>query len=141
VSRLTDSDKAWLLSFESGRNFYNEKMKNSTVTQGTYTRLLKKYSDDLGKNPDELLLLKPNVVEVAMMIQQGKTAINPNEADKVLMNYVSNDEITQDNKIQMITTVKSFYSSNLRDLAKITGKSVEAPERKQRSPSVARALA
>jgi hypothetical protein len=35
------------------------------------------------------------VVEVAMMIQKGKTAINPNEADKVLENYLANDEITQ----------------------------------------------
>jgi len=93
-------------------------MKNSEVTEKTYTRLLKKYCDDLKKSPDELLLLKPNVVEVAMMIQKGRTAINPNEADRVLMNYVANDEITQDNKIQMITTVKSFYSSNLRDLAR-----------------------
>ena len=136
MSKLTDSDKAWLLSFDSGRNFYNAKMKNSTVTEKTYTRWLKKYSDELGKTPDELLLLKPNVVEVAMMIQKGVTAINPHEADKVLENYLANDELTQSVKIQILTTVKSFYSSNLRDLAKVTGKSIEAPERKQRSPSV-----
>jgi len=136
VSRLTDSDKAWLLSFESGRNFYNEKMKNSGITEKVYTRCLKKFCDDLGKTPDELLLLKPNVVEVAIMIQKGKTTINPNEADSVLTNYLANYEITQSNKIVMLTTVKSFYSANLRDLAKVTGKSIDAPERKQRSPSV-----
>jgi integrase len=136
VSKLTDSDKAWLLNFESGRNFYNAKMKNSEITEKTYTRWFKKYSDDLGKNPDELILLKPNVVEVSMMIQKGLTTINPNEADKVLENYLANDEITPSNKLVILTTVKSFYSSNLRDLAKITGKSIEAPERKQRSPTV-----
>ncbi len=136
MSRLTDSDKAWLLSFESGRTFYNEKMKNSEVTEKTYTRWLKKYCDDLGKNPDELLLLKPNVVEVAMMIQKGITAINPHEADKVLMDYLANDDITPSNKLVILTTVKSFYSANLRDLAKQTGKSIEAPERKQRTPTV-----
>jgi hypothetical protein len=133
---LTDSDKAWLLSFESERNFYDAKMKNSEVTEKTYTRWLKKYSDDLGKSPDELLLLKPNVVEVAMMIQKGITAINPHEADKVLENYLANDDITQSNKLVILTTVKSFYSSNLRDLAKQTGKSINAPERKQRTPTV-----
>jgi len=136
VSRLTDSDKAWLLSFKSGRTFYNEKMKNSEVTEKTYTRWLKKYCDDLGKNPDELLLLKPNVVEVAQMIIKGNTAINPNEDDKTLMDYLSNDEITQRNKLVILTAVRSFYSANLRDLAKQTGKSIEAPERKQRSPTV-----
>ncbi|MGA2522903.1 MAG: site-specific integrase [Candidatus Bathyarchaeia archaeon] len=136
MSRLTDSDKAWLLSFESGRTFYNAKMKNSEVTEKTYTRWLKKYSDDLGKTPDELLLLKPNLVEVVMMSQQGKTAINPNEADSVLVNYLSNDDITPSNKLVILTTVKSFYSANLRDLAKQTGKSIEAPERKQRTPTV-----
>lgn len=136
MSKLTDSDKAWLLSFESGRTFYTEKMKNSVVTEKTYTRWLKIYSDALGKNLDELLLLKPNVVEVAMMIQKGLTAINPHEADKVLMDYLSNDGITPSNKILILTTVRSFYSANLRDLAKITGKSIEAPERKQRTPTV-----
>lgn len=136
MSRLTDSDKAWLLSFESGRNFYNAKMKNSEVTEKTYTRWLKKYSDDLGKSPDELLLLKPNVVEVAQMIMKGNTAINPNEADSVIENYLSNDDITQSNKLVILTTVRSFYSANLRDLAKQTGKSIEAPERKQRTPTI-----
>ncbi len=111
-------------------------MKNSEVTEKTYTRWLKKYCDDLGKNPDELLLLKPNVVDVVMMIRQGKTAINPNEADKVLMDYLANDDITQSNKLVILTTVKSFYSANLRDLAKQTGKSIEPPERKQRTPIV-----
>ena len=137
MSRLTDSDKAWLLSFESGRTFYTEKMKNSEVTEKTYTRWLKKYCDDLGKNPDELLLLKPNMLELAsMMIQKGKTAINPNQADKTLTDYLANDALTPSNKLVILTCVKSFYSANMRDLAKVTGKSIEAPERKQRSPTV-----
>ena len=137
MSRLTDSDKAWLLSFESGRNFYNAKMKNSTVTEKTYTRWLKKYSDDLDTNLDEILLLKPNVVEVAMMIQKGIIAINPNEADTVLENYLANDgDKPRATNYVILTAVRSFYSANLRDLAKQTGKSIEAPERKQRSPTV-----
>ena len=88
-------------------------MKNSEVTEKTYTRWLKKYCDDLGKSPDELLLLKPNVVEVAQMIMKGNTAINPNEADSVIENYLSNDDITQSNKLVILTTVRSFYSANL----------------------------
>ena len=70
------------------------------------------------------------------MIMKGNTAINPNEADSVIENYLSNDDITQSNKLVILNTVRSFISANLRDLAKQTGKSIEAPERKQRTPTI-----
>ncbi len=146
---MTDDDLAWLLSFESGRAFYNAKMKNSAVTQKTYTRWLKVYCGDLGLNPDQLALLKPNMADVMNAFQNGEKIPDPNQADKTLEDYLGfrmnefhlkNPEVhqraTESNKLNVMITIRSFYSANLRDLAKQTGKSLEKLKSKQRTPSV-----
>jgi hypothetical protein len=58
MSRKTDNNKQWLLSFESGRNFYDKKCKNSKVTEELYIARLKAYCDNVDKNPDQLIALK-----------------------------------------------------------------------------------
>jgi len=156
VSKLTDNDLTWLLSFESGRAFYNAKMKNSTVTQKTYTRWLKVYCDDLGLNPDQLALLKPNMADVMNAFQNKEKIPDPNQADKTLEDYLGfrmnefylknpyskkknpkgHPQATTANKFNVMITIRSFYSANLRDLAKQTGKSLEKLKSKQRTPDV-----
>jgi integrase len=148
LSKMTDDDLAWLLSFESGRAFYNAKMKNSAVTQKTYTRWLNVYCEDLGLTPDQLILLKPNMDDVMRAFQKGEVIPECNKADKVLEDYLSftmnefnlrnpkHPKATDSNKLNVMITIRSFYSANLRDLAKQTGKNIEKLKSKQRTPTV-----
>ena len=88
MSKLDDVNFAWLLSFESGTAFYNAKMKNSSVNRDNYTGWLKVYCDDLGLNPDQLALLKPNMADVMNAFQKGEKIPDPNQADKTLEDYL-----------------------------------------------------
>lgn len=160
MSKLTDADLDWLLSFKSGREFYNLRLKNSEVTRKHYSRWLKIYCDDIGKTPDELLRMKPNVTEAFILIQNmiakgitviDPTAIDQNEADSVLENYLNFDfekaykknpethpKPTLNNKIAVMVAARSFYSANKRDLCKETGRSLldDRPEAKQNTPNI-----
>ncbi len=149
MSKLDDSNLAWLLSFESGRAFFNAKMKNSPVTRDNYTGWLKVYCEDLGLNPDELALLKPNMADVMNAFQKGDKIPDPNQADKTLEDYLgfkmnefhlknpqTHLKATDSNKLNLMITIRSFYSANLRDLCKQTGKNIEKLKSKQRTPTV-----
>ena len=167
MSKLTDSNKDWLMSFESGKIFFAEKMKNSRVTEQVYTMWLKRYCTDIQKTPDELLKLNPTQLELMAMFQKGLdiSKLRDHEADLTLMDYINfnweecykkaesealanntenkHPKPTITNKIGLIVAVRSFYSANSRDLAKNTGKSImdNKPEAKQRSPSIADCMA
>ena len=127
MSKLTDSTKEWLLSFESGQNFYDKKCKNSKSTETIYIGRIKTYCFNVGKNPDELIKLKPTQLELAVMLQKGINAesINENAAEDLLEKFLRQDkyfgidengekeerEFTIDSKIGLLAAVKTFYLS------------------------------
>ncbi|MGA3288978.1 MAG: hypothetical protein ABSD42_01900 [Candidatus Bathyarchaeia archaeon] len=130
MSKLTDDNKTWLLSFVSGQNFYNKKLKNSGDTETEYTRKLKHYCDYVKKSPDELIALKLEGL-------QNPATEKEFQAEELLENYLDNGGLTPNVQLGVLTAVKSFYSSTRgRDLAKDTGENIEVPEAKKRSPSV-----
>ncbi len=149
MSKLTDDNRTWLLSFVSGQKFFNSKLKDSKDTEENYTSHLKQYCDDVGKNPDQLLKLKPTTFELLAMMQKGidVSTLSETAAKDTLETYLAKDTIydkeTNENKpftvyskIGFRTAVKSFYSANDRDLPKSTAENLEAPEAKKRTPSV-----
>ncbi|MGD0202759.1 MAG: hypothetical protein ABSC20_02485 [Candidatus Bathyarchaeia archaeon] len=130
MSRMTDDNKTWLLSFVSGQNFYNKKLKNSGDTETEYTRKLKHYCDWAKKNPDELIALKLEGL-------QNPATEKEFQAEELLENYLDNSGLTPSVQLGVLTAVKSFYSSTRgRDLAKDVGENIEVPEAKKRTPSV-----
>jgi len=130
MSRLTDNNKTWLLSFVSGQNFYNKKLKNSKDTEEFYTSRLKRYSDAVGKNLDELIALK-------LEGMQNPATEKEFQAEELLENYLDNCGLTPSAQLGILTAVKSFYSSTRgRDLSKDVGENIEVPLAKKRSPSV-----
>jgi integrase len=146
---LTDDNRTWLLSFVSGQKFFNSKLKDSKDTEENYTSHLKQYCDDVGKNPDQLLKLKPTTFELLAMMQKGidVSTLSETAAKDTLETYLAKETIydkeTNENKpftvyskIGFRTAVKSFYSANDRDLPKSTAENLEAPEAKKRTPSV-----
>jgi hypothetical protein len=56
VSKMTTDIEGWLLSFESGKKWYNTIA--SARTKEMYSKDLKLYCDAVGKTPKELLDLK-----------------------------------------------------------------------------------
>ena len=53
---MTDDTFLWILSFESGKNWFDK--LRSEKTKGIYLTRLKQYMDAVGKNPDELIQIK-----------------------------------------------------------------------------------
>jgi hypothetical protein len=126
---MTDAHKAWLLSFVSGQNFYNKKLKNSKDTEIEYIRRLKRYCDAVGKNPDELIALKLEGL-------QKPATVTEFQAEELLENYLDNSGLTPSVQLGVLTAVKSFYSSTRgRDLAADVGENIEVPEAKKRTPT------
>jgi len=153
LSKLTDTNKEWLLSFVSGKNFYDKRLKNSEATEQIYTMRLKQYSDNVGKNPDELIKLRATQLEFAIMLQKGVNveSINENAAEELLENFLRQDtyfgfdkdgkkeerEFTNDSKNGMLAAIKSFYESTRgRNLAPDVGDFLEKSVPKQRPPTV-----
>ena len=153
MSRMTDSNKAWLLSFVSGQNFYDKKCKNSKDTETIYISRIKTYCFNVCKTPDELIKLKPTQLEFAVMLQKGVNAdsINEDAAEELLEKYLRQDtyfgidengekeerEFTIDSKIGVLAAVKSFYKSNRkRSLDSDVGDFLEKPDPKKRTPKV-----
>ena len=64
MSKLTDDNKTWLLSFVSGQNFFDKKCKNSKDTEQIYISRIFTYCFNVGKNPDELIQLKLRVCRI-----------------------------------------------------------------------------
>jgi hypothetical protein len=143
MSRMTDTNKEWLLSFVSGKNFYDKKCKNSKVTEVIYVSRIKSYCDNVGKNPDELIQLKLEGL-------QNPATIKEFQAEELLESFLRQDTLfrftddkkvkvkfTENTKLGMLVAVKSFYESTRgRSLAADTGEFIEAPEPKKRTPTV-----
>jgi hypothetical protein len=106
LSRLTDDNKTWLLSFVSGQNFYNKKLKNSGDTETEYTRKLQRYCDAVGKNPDELIALKLEGL-------QNPATEKEFAAEELLESFLDNSGLTPSSQLGLLTAVKSFYASML----------------------------
>jgi len=144
MSRMTDANKEWLLSFVSGKNFYDKKMKNSEVTEHLYTSRLKQYCDNVSKDPDELIQLKLEGL-------QNPATIKEFQAEELLENFLRQDKyfcvdedgrkvyrkLTDNVKLGMLVAIKSFYESTRgRKLVDDTGDFIEKPEPKKRTPTV-----
>ena len=130
MSKIAENNQTWLLSFTSGKNFYNKKLKNSSFTELEYTRRLKRYCDAIKKNPDELITLKLEGL-------QHPATEKEFQAETLLETYLQSDNITASAKIGLLIAIKSFYSATRgRDLAPDVGSEFEAPESKKRSPTI-----
>jgi len=143
LSKLTDASKEWLLSFVSGQNFYDKKMKNSKDTETIYISRIASYCFNVGKNPDELIQLK---LEGLQNSNTSKEFL----AEETLENFLRKDELyrlvdgekvkvpfTESSKVGMLAAVKSFYQSTRgRSLVDDTGDFIEVPEAKKRTPKV-----
>jgi hypothetical protein len=153
LSKLTDTNKEWLLSFVSGATFYDKKCKDSQDTETLYISRIVNYCFNVGKNPDELIKLKPTQLELAVMLQKGVNAesINENAAEDLLENFLRQDtyfgidkngkkeerKFTESSKIGVREAVKSFYKSTRgRSLVDDVGDFIEAPQAKKRTPKV-----
>jgi hypothetical protein len=147
---LTDDNKDWLLSYVSGQNFYNKKLKFSEDTATEYIRRLRRYCKAVDKTPDELIKLKPTHLELAVMLQKGISAeeINENAAEDLLESFLARETIyderskqenpfTPNVKLGILNAVKSFYlATRGRELASDVGENIEAPPPKKRTPSI-----
>jgi hypothetical protein len=149
LSKLTDTNKEWLLSFVSGQNFYDKKCKNSKMTELIYISRIASYCCNIAKNPDELIALKLEGL-------QNPASTKEFQAEELLENFLRQDKIkffkedkktnkvkeeirefTESSKVGMLAAVKSFYQSTRgRSLVDDTGDFIEVPEAKQRTPSV-----
>jgi integrase len=138
---LTDTNKEWLLSFESGKDFYNKRLKNSKDTEIEYTRRLKRYCANVHKNPDELIAFK-------LEGQQNSATKKEFQAEELLERFLNQDKIFDENKgvfkeftpnskKGILDAVKSFYSATRgRDLTPDVGENLDVPEAKKRTPSL-----
>jgi len=130
-------------SFESGRAFYDKKMRNSKQTEQLYALRLCEYCYNVNKTPDELIQLKLEGLqnpatekefaaeELLESFLRRKTLYRLKNGKRVEVPF------TDSSKISMLAAVKSFYDSTRgRSLAKDTGAFLEAPEAKKRTPAV-----
>jgi integrase len=141
---MTDANKEWLLSFVSGQNFYDKKMKNSKMTEQIYISRIFTYCFNVGKNPDELIQLK---------LEGLQNTNTPKEflAEETLENFLRQNtylktdkegkkieaEFTDSSKVGLLAAIKSFFDSTRgRSLAPDTGEFIEVPEAKKRTPKV-----
>ena len=144
MSKLTDDNKTWLLSFVSGQNFFDKKCKNSKDTEQIYIGRVFSYCFNVGKNPDELIQLKLTGLqnpatekeflaeETLENFLRQNTYLKPDkEGNKVKA------EFTESTKVGLLAAVKSFYDSTRgRSLAQDVGEFIEVPEAKKNTPKI-----
>jgi integrase len=126
MSKMTDELTAWLLSYESGRAWYNKLL--SDVTKRVYLQQFKRYCDAVKKSPDELVDLKI----------EGLKSINTSrefQAENLLETFLSTSRLTPNMKDSVKTAVLSFYAKNRRRLEPDTAENIQVPEPKKRCPS------
>jgi hypothetical protein len=134
---MTDEVEPWILQYQSSKKWFNS--LQSDETKRVYSLRFKQYCDAVSKNPDELLKLKPTLVELVLIMQQKSNVseiINENAAEDLLDSFLYNGELTENMKVGVKAAVKSFYAANRRYLIPDAGKNVSAPEPKQRTPKI-----
>jgi hypothetical protein len=133
---MTDNIEAWLLSFDCGKTWFNT--ISSVKTKDMYSKDMKQYCDAVGKTPDELLKLKPNLFEIAQMMQKGVAGSESEfQAENLLNNYLYNTpDVTDHIKVSILCAVKSFYKANWRELNSNVGKALSLPEPEKRTPKL-----
>jgi hypothetical protein len=126
MSKMTEELTAWLLSYETGKAWYNKLLSN--VTKRVYLQQFKRYCDAVNKSPDELIELKI----------EGLKSINTSrefQAENLLETFLSTSHLTPNMKDAVKTAVLSFYARNRRRLEPDTAENVQVPEPKKRCPS------
>jgi hypothetical protein len=144
MSKMTDANKAWLLSFVSGQNFYDKKCKSSKDTETNYIGRIASYCFNVSKNPDELIALKLEGL-------QNPASTKEFQAEELLENFLRQPtylkpdkegnkieaEFTENTKKGLLAAVKSFYDSTRgRSLVPDVGDFIEIPEAKKNTPKV-----
>ncbi len=130
LSKMTDANEAWLLSFECGKKWFNT--ITAPRTKEMYSRDLKRYCDAVNKNPTEILAL---TVDGLRNVATEKEF----QAEDLLDNYLYNtpdEEVTVHIKISTLCAVKSFYKANWRELNNNVGKNLSVPEPEKRTPKM-----
>jgi site-specific recombinase XerD len=125
LSKMTDSLQKWILRYPSGRTWFNK--LNSEVTKRIYLTHLKRYCNEVKKNPDELIQLK---------IDGLKHIGEPSEyqAENLLETYLATTKLTMNMKVSSKTAVLSFYAKNRRRLDSETAENIERDEPQKRCP-------
>ena len=103
MSNLTESNKKWTLQYESGRLWINKLPSDETIL--AFTRNLKRYSEAVGKNPDELIAFKIEGLKSVSTEIEG-------QAERLLENYLSKCDLTDSVKEMLKNAVISFYKHN-----------------------------
>ena len=113
---LAQIAKEEILKFKSGQVWLNSLKSN--YTKQRYVRGFIKYMTDTGYDPDELLRLKPSVLEMFSYVQEGKKLedIDEHGAENLLEDYLANKFNGEDKK-RIKDAVISFYKHNRRPLA------------------------
>jgi integrase len=124
---LTEQSEAWILQFESGRNWINK--LPSEDTRRVFIRNLQKYCDAVSKNPDELIALK---IEGLKAVATEKEF----QAERLLENHLSNCGLTVSAKEMMKNAIISFYKHNWRNLNPNVASDIQKPEPKKRCPKM-----
>jgi integrase len=106
----------YLNKFASSRSWLAN--LRSKATRRRYTRLLFEYCASVGKNPDELLKLKPSLVAVAVATRDGKTPeISEREAEDCLEAFLTKTK--RKDKLGFKFCIISFYKHNNRPLVNV----------------------
>jgi hypothetical protein len=136
LSKMTDEISPWLQGFASSKRWLDG--IQSAETKEIYSNRFFNYCKAIGKNPDELLKMKPTMVEIVQMMLQKKDigAINENEAEATLDNYLYNANLTEHIKISILAATKSFYKANDRELKSSVGKKLSLPAPEPRTPKM-----
>lgn len=127
MSKLTEFNEKWILQFESGRNWISK--LPSAETRRTFLRNLKRYSEAVGKNPDELIAFK---IEGLKNVASEKEF----QAERLLENYFSKCALTDSAKEMLKNAVISFYKHNWRNLNPNVASNVEKVEPNKRCPKM-----
>jgi hypothetical protein len=110
LSKMTEDNEAWLLSFESGKKWFNT--ITAPRTKEMYSRDLKRYCDAVGKTPTELLALKVEGLRNVATEKEFQT-------EDLLDAYPYNTpDVTDHIKVSVLCAVKSFYKANMRTSTK-----------------------
>ena len=127
MSKLTEKSEAWILQFESGRNWISKLA--SEDTRRVFIRNLEKYSHAVKRTPDELVAFK---IEGLRAIATEREF----QAERLLENYLSTCGLSVSSKEMMKNAVISFYKHNWRNLNPNVASDVQKPEPKKRCPKM-----
>lgn len=127
LSDFLDNLEAWLLKYESGKNWLSK--LPSQHTKRIFSRHLQWYSQAVNQTPDELINLK---IEGLKAVATDREFL----AERQLEKYLRDSNMTASVKAMAKNAIISFYKHNWRNLNPNVASDIEAPEFKKRTPTL-----